>query len=562
LRYPVGLVSGQNPPNAEDTLPAGTELGRYQIVRLMGRGGMGAVYEGTHRDLKKRVAIKTLHPAVAAMPGARARFLREGEAASRIRHPNVVDVTDVGTENGMAYLVMELLEGEDLSSLLRRAGALPFAQSVDLMLPVFAAISVAHDEGVIHRDLKPENIFLARARHGRPEPKVLDFGISKISSTGSGNTLALTGSRASMGTPSYMAPEQVRSAAGVDARTDQYALGSLLYECVTGHRAHQGDTIYEVIRSVGEGSFTPPRIHRPDIPPALESAILRAMALDPAKRFSSVRAFGRAILPLATPTAGAHWAPALAGDAGNDPPPSSQATALQLPEAAVLSTPAAGHGGGGSSAPPSPVAPAANTTFGASAAQIIIPARRRSGLLAGGFVLLAAAAVAVYLVRAPSSRRRPEDRPPAAPEGATPTPAAAARAPARYRVVVIAHPPEAKLDLDGKPVGNSRIDEELDANGAAHTLTVTAPGFVPARLTFRDRPPPEEVTLQSAQPVTPKATEAEIAPARPSSSTPRAQEHGGNHQRPHGSKIPTTFPAARKPAGPARTENNAPIIDD
>ena len=162
------------------------------------------------------------------------------------------------------------------------------------MLPVFAAIAVAHDEGVIHRDLKPENIFLARERHGRPEPKVLDFGISKISSSG-GNTLALTGTGASMGTPYYIAPEQVRSAAGVDARSDQYALGAILYECVTGQRAHRGETIYEVIRSVGEGSFPPPRVHRPDIPPELESAILRAMGLDPAQRFSSVRAFGRAI---------------------------------------------------------------------------------------------------------------------------------------------------------------------------------------------------------------------------------------------------------------------------
>src|SRR5580692_10421363 len=199
------LTRVQTTADPEDTLAPGTELGRYQIVRLMGRGGMGAVYEATHRDLKKRVAIKTLHPAVAATPGARARFLREGEAASRIRHPNVVDVTDVAAEGSIAYLVMEFLEGEDLSSLLERAGALPFSESVDLLLPVFAAISVAHDEGVIHRDLKPENIFLSQSRHGGAEPKVLDFGISKLSSSGGGNTLALTGTGASMGTPYYVA---------------------------------------------------------------------------------------------------------------------------------------------------------------------------------------------------------------------------------------------------------------------------------------------------------------------------------------------------------------------
>jgi serine/threonine-protein kinase len=555
LRYPVGFVGGEDTSDLEDTLPPGTQLGRYQITRLMGRGGMGAVYEGTHRDLKKRVAIKTLHPAVAAMPGARARFLREGEAASRISHPNVVDVTDVGTENGIAYLVMEFLEGEDLSALLARAGALPFAESVDLMLPVLAAIAVAHDEGVIHRDLKPENIFLARTRHGRPEPKVLDFGISKISSSGGGNTLALTGTGASMGTPYYIAPEQVRSAAGVDARSDQYALGAILYECVTGHRAHRGETIYEVIRSVGEGSFAPPRVYRPDIPPQLESAILRAMGLEPAKRFSSVRAFGRAVLPLASPAARTQWAPALAGGDGADARPSSQPTASQPGGTVVFSTPAPSNGGGGSAGPRTPLPPPANTTFGSSAAQITLPARNRSGLLAGGFVLLAGVAVAVYFATAPSSRRRPEERLPAAPENVTATAAAAKQAPARYRVAVTAHPREAHFDLDGNPLGTGRIEEELATDGTEHTLTVTASGFVPARLTFRDRPPPEDVTLEPA-PVAPRAAETEAAAARPSRSTPRAHEHGADHQKPHAS---TT---SSKPAGPARTENNAAIIDD
>ena len=541
----------------EETLPPGTELGRYQVTRLMGRGGMGAVYEGTHRDLKKRVAIKTLHPSVAATPGARARFLREGEAASRIRHPNVVDVTDVGTEKGIAYLVMEFLEGEDLSALLARTGALPFAESVDLMLPVFAAISVAHDEGVIHRDLKPENIFLARERHGRPEPKVLDFGISKISSSG-GNTLALTGTGASMGTPYYIAPEQVRSAAGVDARSDQYALGAILYECVTGQRAHRGETIYEVIRSVGEGSFPPPRVHRPDIPPELESAILRAMGLEPGQRFTSVRAFGRAISPLASPAARAKWAPAFVGDDG-----AAARAAATLPSdsqpggTVVFSTPAPSNSGAGAGGPRAPSAPPANTTFGSSAAQITLPPRNRSGLLAGGFVLLAAAGVTAYLVTSPSSRRRSQERLPAAPESASQAPAAA-KAPPRYRVAVTAHPREAHFDLDGSPLGTGRIDEELAADGAAHILTVSAPGFVPTRLTFRDHPPADEVTLEAVAAAAPGPAEALNVPGHTSKSNrPHAHDRNDAHQQPH---APTPTPS--RPAGPIRTENNAAIIDD
>ena len=142
-------------------------------------------------------------------------------------------------EGNIAYLVMEFLEGEDLASLIARSGPLPIATSVDIMLPVLGAIAVAHEEGVIHRDLKPENVFMADTRDGEARPTVLDFGISKISSSGGGNTLALTGTGASMGTPYYIAPEQIRSAAGVDARSDQYALGAILYECVTGRRAHR-----------------------------------------------------------------------------------------------------------------------------------------------------------------------------------------------------------------------------------------------------------------------------------------------------------------------------------
>ncbi len=254
-------------------------------------------------------------------------FLREGEAASRIRHPNVVDVTDMGSEGGTAYLVMEFLEGEDLAELLARSGPLSFSDSVDILVPVVAAIAVAHEEGVIHRDLKPENVFMARTRHGGAKPTVLDFGISKISSSGGGSTLALTATGAAMGTPYYIAPEQIRSAAGVDARSDQYALGAILYEAVTGHRAHRGETIYEVIHSVGGGLFTLPHVYRPDIPRALEDAILRAMKLEPTQRFPSVQAFGRAILEFASSAVHAQWAPALAGGGENHVPrPSARTT--------------------------------------------------------------------------------------------------------------------------------------------------------------------------------------------------------------------------------------------
>src|SRR3954447_21230433 len=161
------------------TLAAGTRLGRYQVVRLIGEGGMGAVYEGVHLAIGKKVAIKVMNPDLAANLDARARFLREAQLTSRVRHPHAVDVTDVGSEAGQTFLVMELLEGEDLASFIDWRGRMPLDQAADIMLAVSAAVAAAHDEGIIHRDLKPHNIFLSQTRDGVIVPKVVDFGISK-----------------------------------------------------------------------------------------------------------------------------------------------------------------------------------------------------------------------------------------------------------------------------------------------------------------------------------------------------------------------------------------------
>jgi tRNA A-37 threonylcarbamoyl transferase component Bud32 len=535
-------VAPDESPQPFDTLPPGTELGRYRIVRLMGAGGMGAVYEATHRDLKKRVAIKTLHPSVAAMPAARARFLREGEATSRINHPNVVDVTDVGTDNGITFLVMEFLEGQDLSVMLEQSGALPIAAAVDIVLAAVGAIAVAHEEGVIHRDLKPGNVFLARTRHGSPRPVVLDFGISKLSA-GSEGTLGLTGTGAAMGTPYYMAPEQVRSAAGVDGRSDQYALGAILYECLTGQRAHQGETIYEVIRSVGEGTFLPPRARRPDIPVALEQTVLRAMRLDPAQRFASVQEFGRALLPFASPSVRDQFAPAM-GVAGGG------ATGAAIGTPPTATSPITPWARSGASGPlPSTPPPPAVTTFSQSAAQIGSPAARRPGILIGGIVLVAAGAAAAFVFL--SDKNKPAGGPAPAVPATVEVVKPAAPAPPSYRVKVDAIPATAHLELDGKTVKVGHIDEPLAVDGAEHTLTVSAPEFVTTTLKFRDRPPVAQVTLQHVAVAKLAApTAAEETKVRPAHAT----------ARPHDRKKHAAASSAA-PAAPARGPNNAAIIE-
>ncbi|HKO94362.1 MAG TPA: serine/threonine-protein kinase, partial [Polyangiaceae bacterium] len=288
----------------------GTVLGRYSVGRLLGQGGMGVVYEATHRELGRRVAIKTMRESYAASSESRQRFLREGKAAAQIQHANVADVFDVAIEEGCPYLVMEYLEGEDLACLVAREAPLSIERTSDIVMPVVAALAAAHDRGIVHRDLKPQNIFLARERTG-VVPKVLDFGISKLAEAEP--TATLTGTGAVLGTPHYMSPEQARGGEVVDARSDQYSLGVVLYQCVTGRRPLQGVPLYSLIQRTVHGDFPPPRQVLPALPSAFEEVILRAMARDPERRFPSTRALGQALLPFVSEGLRAAYAAELGG---------------------------------------------------------------------------------------------------------------------------------------------------------------------------------------------------------------------------------------------------------
>lgn len=320
-------------------LPAGTRVGRYALHRRLGVGGMGAVYEGVHEDLGKRVAIKLLHPQTAESAEARARFLREGRALARIRHPHVAEVFDVGQEpTGLLYLVMELLEGESLGALLERRGRLSEGETADIMIPLCAAVDAAHREGIIHRDLKPENIFLSRDAHGQVVPKVLDFGISKVQHAPGE---ALTGTQRWMGTPQYMSPEQAASGREVDARTDVYALGVVLYECVCGELPYPDDDLFPLLRAIVEGEFKAPRAKLPEISTEMEALILRAMARSPGARFDDAMVLGRTLLPFASQVVRSRWESVFADiDRTQVRAPTSSATSgTKTSEARTLVTP-------------------------------------------------------------------------------------------------------------------------------------------------------------------------------------------------------------------------------
>jgi serine/threonine-protein kinase len=313
------------------TLAPGTILGKYNIIRLLGAGGMGAVYEATHTEIGKKVAIKVLSPLIAAVPGARARFLREAQLTSRVRHPHIVDVADMGSDAGNTYLVMEFLHGEDLAQRLDRLGPIGIEELADIMLPVCSAVAAAHAAGITHRDLKPQNIFLASGTR-RVHPKVLDFGISKgndaVTQAGT-----LTGTGAMIGTPYYLAPEQIMDSKSAGSASDQYALGIILYECLTGKRPYDGDNLFVVFQGIVGGTPRRPRELRPEIPPEMEEVTLRAMKSDAKLRFPTIEDFGRALLPFASGRARVIWEEAFAGGAGGDSVPPGR------PSIAVLPTP-------------------------------------------------------------------------------------------------------------------------------------------------------------------------------------------------------------------------------
>ena len=264
--------------------------GKYRIVRLMGEGGMGAVYEVHHEIVGGRFALKCLHPQHATNPEIVKRFIQEARAASAIGSEHIVMVTDGGQlETGAPYLVMEYLEGEDLASMLKREGRLDQARAVGLMLQVCEALTPAHERGIVHRDLKPGNLFLTQREKYGEWVKVLDFGIAKVRSGVAGRSASMTKTGATLGTPHYMAPEQFMKAKHVDHRADVYAAGVILYEMLAGCWPFDADSYEELIVAVATGAPQPLGEVFPDVNDELAGIVMRILSRNPADRFQTMR---------------------------------------------------------------------------------------------------------------------------------------------------------------------------------------------------------------------------------------------------------------------------------
>jgi serine/threonine-protein kinase len=522
-----------------DRFQEGQLVGRYRIVRLIGEGGMGAVYEAIHPGLKKRVAVKVLLPRIAESQEARVRFLREGEAASRINHPHVVSVFDVGEDDGTPYLVMEYLEGQTLDVFLAGRGALELFEAAALFLPIMAAVAAGHECGVVHRDLKPQNIFVAQGRWGELIPKVLDFGVSKLIDH---DGPPVTRTQTMLGTACYMSPEQARGARHVEARSDQFALGLILYEMLTGRRAYRGENDLETLYNAAVASIQPAHVLRAGLPEQVYALLTRMLAVSPSDRYPSLRDSARVLLPFAdekTRAAIARDFDALAivapaGDpsesAGAEPPPARPGEGRAEESAEGAGRPAAA---GPVGLPQTAVFPLTldredDTTLRHAAVQsearqlTRTVLRRPSAKMAAAIGTAAVAFGAAMAWRAgdrqteaePQARAReaaalgaaaagrPVARPappgPPAGSAALARPAARSDEPADHAAPfeVRAFPADAEIVLDGRQPLVGRLQIVLPLAGSSHEIRVSAPGYRAKTISFGgEQAPPAEIRL-------------------------------------------------------------------
>ncbi|WP_437500585.1 serine/threonine-protein kinase [Sorangium sp. So ce1099] len=543
--------------------------GKLRLERPLASGGMGAVWVARHLLLDTDVAVKFINTDGDAPGSLRARFLQEAKASLRIKSPHVVQVLDYGVEDGTPFMVMELLEGEDLRAHLQRAGRLSLEATYQLLAPLGRALRRAHSIGLVHRDLKPSNIFLARCGD-EVIVKVLDFGIAK--QVQEQPPSAVTTSSVIIGSPRYMSPEQVRAAKQLDHRSDLWSMGVIVYEALTGRTPFEDDTLGGLIIAICAEPWPLPSALVPALGAGVDRFMARALERDPAARFQSademVDAFAalvgarppmrsesallraeRSDAPVdpTAPTAPQDGIAARRDRAGPAPAAAAEVASTAAPEVASTAAPEV-----------APTAPAGDTTLAALATQA--PKKKRAWgklawLLAAGATGMAAAAA----LELRPERRTAEPTAAAAPAASAPAPAAApappaltsptARAQQRAPVRLAIEPPGAIVKVDGRAVavdggaveihgaiGSTHVvDVQKDGRQMTRAVVVEASGAVPDRLVLaapapgradaparRDGPAPRDgapapaqASARAARPASPAGAAASAPAAAP-----------------------------------------------
>ncbi|MEI9939617.1 MAG: serine/threonine-protein kinase [Pseudomonadota bacterium] len=274
--------------NSDPPVPEGVVAGKYRLTRLLGRGGMGAVWEGTHTSLGTRVAVKFIDAEYAQSPEARSRFENEARAAARLRSKHVVEVYDHGvSDDGRPFIVMEFLQGEPLDKRLDRLGRLPARETAQIVMQICRALAKAHAANIVHRDLKPENVFLVwDDDEGTDLVKVVDFGIAKFNDASMASSSA-TRTGSVLGTPHYMSPEQARGLRSVDSRSDLWSVGVIAYRCIVGALPFEGEAVGDLLVKLCTAPIPVPSQIAPDVPPSFDAWLQRGLSREPAQRFQS-----------------------------------------------------------------------------------------------------------------------------------------------------------------------------------------------------------------------------------------------------------------------------------
>lgn len=483
---------------------SGTVLdGKYELIRLLGEGGMGTVYEAEHRLIGRRLAVKFLHSQYVSSEEVLTRFQREAQAAAAVGHENIIEVTDMGqTPDGAPYLVMEYLDGLDVRRLLADAGILSAEQAAHIMSQALSALQAAHDAGIIHRDLKPENIYLIEKSGQRDYVKLLDFGISKFKSLEGEDAKGLTQTGTVLGTPYYMSPEQARGDQNIGPKSDIYAMGVILFQMMTGRLPFDAPNYNALLIKILTEEPVDPLSLNPELPLDIAETIKTAMARSPDDRFEDCTDFRRRLLGY-VPGASSSFH-------------SQMTSASKSAMRAALSSTAT---------------PLDMTKSGAVGA--VSSKRRLPAIIAAASVSAAAAAVALYFVLANPSEDKvaaPASLPDVSitatrPEAATQTkeeslkksPAPAAVSPAasdltekaaspeekpasEVSIKLSAHPKSARISIDGVLTDGNSYESKVSKDDALHKVEITAEGFEPISADIRfDRDQNLVYTLSKAK---------------------------------------------------------------